>query len=509
MRIKNSIKNIVFGLGSQLILIILSFCSRSIFIYSLGAEYLGVHGLFSNILTMLSLANLGLGGVIGYSLYKPLEEHNVKKINAYMSFYKNAYNTVGIVIFILGISLIPFLEHFMNEVPNIPHLKFIYLLYLINTTISYFFVYKSSIIIADQKNYIVTRITCCFTAVLLIVQIIILLITKNYILYLLVAILFTIFQNMYVAFKANKSYPMIKLKLKEKLEKSERRAIFKNLFAMALYNVSGVVYSGTDNIIISSFISLRMVGMFSNYVMILQAVKMLLNQIFHSLIASVGNLNVTESDEKKYNIFKVMFFMSFWLFGLCSIAILVLINPFIILWLGESMLFSNWNVVIISLDLFIGGLILAPSVFKNSSGLYWQGKFAPVICIIINLVLSIILVNYIGVAGVLIGTIVSRIFTYSWVEPYVAYKYIFKKPIKEYIKRWAGYLLTTIITAYITYRVALIAGGNTFFDLILKAIICILIPNIVFGVLFHKTEEFKYLKQISSIIVIKIFKHRG
>ncbi len=506
MRLKRSVNNVVVGLISQVTLLLMNFITRSVFIKTLGTEYLGVIGLFSNILSILSLANLGIGSSIVYSLYKPLAYQDEDKINAVMDFYKKAYSIIGMVIFVIGISLLPFLDVMMKEVPAIPHIELMYFLYVLNSSITYFFIYKGSIIIADQKNYVITGIQCVFTLISNIAQIIILIKTKNYIMVLCLNIVITILQNSYIVYRANKNYPCIKNKSKTTLEKDEQKDIFKNLFALSLYNLSGAVYNGTDNIVISSFVGVYMVGIYSNYCLILNGVKALLNQIFHSFIASVGNLNVTEGDEKKYYIFNVLYFMNFWIYGLAGICLLVLLNPFITVWIGETYLLSYAVIIIIFFDFFIGGLISSSSVFKNSAGLYWHGKFAPIICVFINLGLSLILVNYIGVAGVLLGTIISRLATYSWVDPYVTFKYVLKKPFKNYWIKYVQYILVVILAASVTWVSCLIFDTNSIITLLGRGVLCITIPNLVFYLVFGKTEEFKYIKNSIFSIIKKLLK---
>lgn len=506
MRVERTLNNVIVGLVSQVTLLLMNFVTRSVFIKTLGTDYLGVIGLFSNILSILSLANLGIGSSIVYSLYKPLAYQDEDKINIVMNFYKKAYNIIGIVIFVIGISLLPFLDIMMKEVPAIPNIELMYFLYVLNSSITYFFIYKSSIIIADQKKYVITWIQCIFTIVSNIAQILILIKMKSYVTVLCLNIIITMLQNAYIVYKANKNYPYIKKKIKKRLDKDEQKSIFKNLFALSLYNLSGAVYNGTDNIIISSFIGVHMVGIYSNYCLILNGVKSLLNQVFHSFIASVGNLNVTESDEKKYYIFNVLYFMNFWIYGLAGICLLVLLNPFITVWIGEKYILDNIIIVIIFLDFFIGGLISSSSVFKNSAGLYWNGKFAPIICVLINLGLSLALVNYMGIAGVLIGTIVSRLATYSWVDPYVTFKYVLKKPFKDYWVKYTKYILIVILTGSITWIICSVFTINSIVTLLIKGVLCLIIPNLIFYWIFHKTEEFKYVKNSLFAVVSNMLK---
>ncbi len=298
MRIQNSLKNILFGLSGQIISIGMGFIVRTVFIYTLGIEYLGVDGLFTSILLMFSLANLGFDTAIIYSLYRPLAEKDIYKIQALMNLYQKAYRIIGVVVLLIGLSLLPFLDHLMNADTTIKDINIIYLLFLISSVSSYYFVYKQSIIIADQSNYIISKIHTLFIIISNALQIVLLIIISDYIVVLLSQLTLKVIENVYIANKANKLYPFLKEKNNAKLSKVDRREFFENLYSLLLYKISGVVINATDNIIISKFIGVIWVGVYSNYLLILNTLNTLLGYFFYSITASVGNLNVKENAEK-------------------------------------------------------------------------------------------------------------------------------------------------------------------------------------------------------------------
>lgn len=298
MRIQNSLNNMFFGLSGQIISAIMGFMVRTVFIYTLGIEYLGVDGLFTSILMMLSLANLGFDTAIVYSLYKPLAENDINKIQALMNLYQKAYRWIGIIILLIGLSLLPFLPNLMNGETTISNITIIYLLFLSNSVLSYYFVYKQSIIIADQHNHIISKIHSVFTIVSNIAQIIVLVSISNYIVVLSTQIAFRVIENIYVANKANQLYPYLNTKNNATLSKEDKKLFFENLYALMLYKISGVVINGTDNIIISKFVGIVWVGVYSNYLLIISTLNTLLGYLFYSITASVGNLNVNENAEK-------------------------------------------------------------------------------------------------------------------------------------------------------------------------------------------------------------------
>lgn len=506
MRTISSIKNLIVAFGGQFIGIIISFVARIVFLQILNAEYLGINGLFTNILTILCLAELGIGSAMNFSLYKPLAEHNKEKIKSLMYLYKKAYIIIGIIILVLGIAISPLLPYFINEMPDIPeNIYFIYILFVINTGISYFFSYKRALIISDQKRYIATFYRYAFYFLLNVAQIICLLITRNYILFLVLQIIFTLLENIFVSIKANKMYPYLKEKNIDKLLKEETKEIKKNVFAMVIHKVGGIVVNSTDNILISKFVSLTAVGLYSNYYLITNALNIVIGQVFSSIVASIGNLGATENKEKLKNIFDKVFFMNFWIFGFSSICLYILFNDFITLWLGEEFLLSISVMLVIVISFYITGMRKSVLNFKDALGLFWYDRYKPIFEVVINLITSIILAQKIGLAGVFIGTIISTLTTSFWVEPYVLYKYGFKTKLREYFKQCIKYTIITILVALLTiFIVNTLFTSVTILSFIGKLLLCIGIPNLCFVIIFRKSEEFIYFKNLIEAIINKI-----
>lgn len=496
MRVNNSLNNIIFGLSGQIISSVMGFTVRTIFIKTLGIEYLGVDGLFTNILTILSLANLGFDTAIIYSLYKPLSQNDTDQIAGLMNLYAKAYRIIGLVVLLTGLALMPFLTFLTNGKTNISNLNYIYLLFLLNSVLSYFFVYKQSIIIADQRNHIISKINSIGTIISNLTQIVFLLITRNYIIVLSTQILFRVLQNLYISNKADKLYPFMKGKKNLKLSEADKKGFFIVLYSLLLYRVSGVVINGTDNIIISKFVGLIAVGIYSNYLLILATLNTLLSHIFYSITASVGNLNVTESSDKKYFIFRTINFANFWVYGFFSVVLWNLINPFITLWLGQQYVLNKFVVFAILLNFYTAGMQNAATTFRETCGLFIKGKYVPIAAAIINIAVSIALVQKIGIAGVLLGTVVSRLCTYFWYDPYVSFKNVFNKPVFSYFIKYVWFAIVVLISSLAADVFAGILQNNTFLNIALRAVICIVTPNVVFFVLFRKSVEFEYLRGV-------------
>jgi O-antigen/teichoic acid export membrane protein len=497
MRTKNSIRNIKTALFGQIIAILITFITRLIFIRILGEEYLGIDGLFKNVVAILSLAELGFATAIMYSLYKPLSIKDEARVKSLMDFYAFIYRIIALIIMLIGLSLLPFLDFIIKDKPNIPYLNLIFILYLLNTVITYLFAYKRSLIIADQKAYITTLYKYLFFIILNIVQIIILIVTKNFILFLTAQILFTFLENVFISRKADKLYPFLRLTKGNRIDANSKKDIFKNVRAMAYHRLGGVVVNSTDNIIISSYVGIIAVGLYSNYFLVLSAINTIITQIFTSITASIGNLSVTESRNKTHNMYNSIFFINFWIIGFCAISLWILFTPFITLWIGEQYLMDDLTVGIIVLNFFVTGVRKATLIYREAMGLFWYDRYKPILESIINLIASILLAKHFGIAGVFLGTFISTMLTNFWIEPFVLYKYGFKSSVKKYFEKYAIYTFVLFIAGFLTSFVTSMFPAVTLLNFIAKVLICVIIPNIVFLLFFFKTQECKYLFTIS------------
>lgn len=493
-RTANSVKNILSGFLGQFITTILGFVNRTVFINCLAAEYLGVNGLFTNILSMLSLAELGVGTAIVYALYKPLAEKDEEQISKLMNFYSKAYIIIGTVIFILGLLLMPFLHFIIKNEPNITEsIYLIYFIYLFNTSISYFFSYKSSLIIADQKNYIISLISYGVNIFQTILQIIVLYTTRNFLFYLIVQSICVVINNILISVTADKKYPFMKKNKKLKLSKNEIKDLVSNVKALIIVKISGILVNNTDNIIISYFSGLKTVGLCSNYTLLINIINTALNQVFNGLTASVGNLNAKENDKVKKDFFHLLNFCNFWLYGFCSICIVLLINDVIKLWIGDGYILPIEITIILAINFYMVGMQSAVATYRSTMGIFRQGRYILFFTAAINLVLSLYLGNKMGLFGILLATAIARIFTNTWMDPYLVYKYGLKSNAVEYLFRYIKYIIILIFVCGITGYFISLVNFNIYVSFLIKLCICIFVPNIIFLILFYRTKEFKYL----------------
>lgn len=503
-RTDNSIRNIKYAIIGQFFGLAVGFFARKVFVHILGAEYLGINGLFSNILRVLSLAELGIGTSIVYSMYKPLADKDSPKIKALMGLYKKAYIAIGAAIAVIGASITPFLNFLIKDMPEIPYIKIIYLLFVLNSSVSYFFSYKRSLIIADQKRFIATFYRYSFVFVLNVLQIIILLLTKSFILFLILQLLSTITENISLSIKADRLYPFLAEKAVDVIDKEEKQVIKRNVKAMFFHKVGGVAVNGTDNIILSKYIGIVSVGLYSNYLLIINALNTIIGLIFDSVTASVGNLGVTETKEKQRITFDMVNFAGFWIYSFASISLVVLLNPFITLWLGRNYTFPVWTMILIVAIFYFNGMRKSVLVFKNALGFYWQDRYKPAFEAGINLITSILLAKKIGTDGVFVGTVISILTTCFWIEPYIVYKHGFEFNVMHYFQKYGIYTFIMAITGFCTYKAAGVFSGTTTLNFIYKTIICLIVPNVTYILVFRTTKEFKDLFNIIKLNVFKI-----
>lgn len=505
MRTKAFLKNGIIILAVQIFTYFMDFLCRTVFIYTLSMDYVGVKGLFSNILSILSLTELGISTVLIYSMYKPLADNDENKLLALIGYYKKAYHIIACMIGGIGLVITPFLPYLIKDCPDIDGLYVIYLLYLTNSVFSYLFIYKASLFQADQKLYVCTLGNCVFLSIRNIVQIIALFSAGNFILYLIIQLPFTLLSNLFLSWKAEKEYPFLKRKKYPALSKEEKETLMKNTFAMFNHRVGATILNSTDNMIISRFIGITVVAINDNYVLFLNMINQVMGQIFSALTASVGNLNVEESTQTSYKVFKILHFASFWFFSFCTICLFVLLNPFIELIYGRNYLFSLPVVGIICLNFYIMGIRKIPIIFKESMGLLWQDRYKPLIESCINLIISIILVQHFGTAGVFVGTFISMVSTSLWVEPLVLFKYGLKMSWKEFWLANLKYFLIFLMMITLTYVAGTLYHGQLLYEFLYKLIICILLPNILLLLLFHRSEE---CRELLSSINIKSLPHK-
>lgn len=498
-RLKNSALNFSSGFLGRVLTILLNFVVRTIFIYCLNEAYLSVNGLYSNILTVLSLAELGFGSAMVYRMYAPVAVKDYQKTAALLRFYKKIYAIIGAVIFGLGLCVIPFMDYIIKDKPDVSGLTLYYILFLINTTISYWFAsYKASVLYADQKEYIKTNVQNITTILQSALQIVLLLIFRKYLLYLLIQLAGNIFLNLYVAHLVDKRYPEIRTYQGASLSAEERVQIRKDTEALVLSRFGHVALNGTDNIIISAVVGVLWVGRLSNYTLICDSVTSVLCQITAAITGSLGNFFATEEKRAGYALFQRVEFLNFWLYGFSFIALVLLLDPFVQLWAGSRFVLGLPVSLAIAINFFVAGYMNTLWVFRSTLGLFKQGKFRPILVAVVNIVLSIILGKYWGVFGVLIATFLSRASISLWYDPLILHKYGFGVSSKPFFVRYAKriILLAVVLVIMLSIRKAVLFAGTTIPKFLLMMVITAVVPNAVFWIVYHHSDEYAYFQSI-------------
>ena len=494
-RTVNSLKSVATGVGGQALTFLLQFVNRIVLINTIGVEYLGISGLFTSVITILSIGELGIGTAICYALYKPLAQDDRKKICAIMNLLKKAYRIVGVSIAAFGVLFYPFLPYFMKGTTDLVDVDLIYALYIADSAFSYFFfAYKSALLQADQKKYVVNIIGNAASVVTIALRTVALAVFRSYIAYMVVQTVGNILKSLVCAVIVNRKYPYLAKGKKEKLSKTERKDIFKNLFALALNKVSITLMSSTDNLIIANRISMIVVGFYSNYALITTAITQLVRSVFSAFTASIGNLNAGEDKQKSEFVFRCLNFLNFWIYGFCAISLYNLFNPFISLVWGEEMVFGELTVLVIVLNFLTEGLQNAVLSYKDACGLFWQGRYRPLISVAVNIVLSVALAKPLGVAGIFLGTIISRFVTTWWFDARLVHRYAFGiSPKKYYLRYFASLLRVCVVGGAIYFATEPFEQYGSVVLFAVRLVLCTVVPNVVFWLRFRKTEEFIYL----------------
>lgn len=504
-RTENSIRNAITGIGSQVFILIITFLSRTVFIKLLGAEYLGINGLYSNILTLLSLAELGIGNVVIFSLYRPIKDNDKETIVKYINFYKVVYEIIALTILILGLCIIPILDKVVDSNLNKTELIIYYILFLSNTVFSYVGIYKSSLIEADQKSFIKNIAKTKFVIIQNIVQLISIWLFRNYYIYLIIQISCTLANNLYLQFKTQKMYPFINGKAT--LEKDKKKNVLKNIRETFLYKLGEVLLNSTDNLLISVMIGTIVVGYYSNYSMIISAISLIITTIATSICASVGNLNAQQEKKNMHKIFQILVYLFNIISTVGMVGFVVVINDFIKMWIGEEYVLSTFIVLAIAISFFVSNSNSPIWMYRETLGLFKEVKFVGLAAAIVNLVLSIILGEKMGLAGILIATPIAKLCTTSIVEPIIIYKKSFEQSSKIYFIKKMKYDIIAIFTLMLNvYICNFIQFENIFLRILVKGTIGVITSVTIGMVLTRNTEEYK---EIKSRIINKLNLKKG
>ena len=502
-------KNVVTSILQNFVSIGISFVSRMIFVRILDESYLGINGLFSNILNILSLADLGMGAVMMYSLYAPIEEGDTGKISALVSFFRRIYLGIALTVLLAGLAFLPFLSLVVNLKEPVPLLEGYYVLSLINVVVSYLFVYRTTLISADQKMYILNKYIMVFKIITFVVQSVVLVLFRDYFVYLAAAVVVSFISNVCQNLVSLKMYPFLKGSA-PKLEKKEKNRIFHDVKAMFLYRISGTIQSNTDNILISVFSGTVSVGFYSNYAMVVTQITGIITLIFNSVKASIGSLVVNKDTgkEDKFFLFQVSEMCCFWIVGFCTVCFVALFQDFIQLFFGAKYV-VDWIVVIaVVLNFYTNNIRQSVWAFREATGLFQQTKHITAVTAVLNILFSILFGYFWGMAGILLATVLTRMLYAWWKEPVVLYGFFFKRSAVSYLLNYIKNAVLCIVTCAVTYFLCeWVVMENSYMEFAVHMLICCILPNVIFLCVFWNTKEFRYIrKKLLSPMIRKVMK---
>lgn len=497
-RKKNATRNIIFGTCLKLYQIVVPFLMRTIMIYFMGVQYLGLNSLFTSVLQVLNLAELGVGSAMVYSMYKPVAEHDNNTICALMGLYRKYYRIIGMVVLAAGCVIIPFVPHLIkSDVPEGINIYVLYVMNLLATVFTYWlYAYKNSILQAYQRNDIVSKVTIITDTIKYILQIFTIIFLKNYYMYVLVLILLQIASNIITAAVVTRMYP--EYRCKGSLPKEEVAQINSRIRDLFTSKIGAVIVNSADTVVISAFLGLTVLAIYQNYFFIISSVIAFIAVVFNSCTAGIGNSIIVETKEKNYNDFKKFTFLIAWIAGFCTVCIVCLMQPFMNIWMNgnEKLMLGMSEVVCFCIYFFVYEIQQLLLTYKDAAGMWHEDKYRPLVTALTNLALNIIMVQFFGLYGVLLSTVISIIFIgMPWLF-YNLFTVLFKRNAAKYVIRVVYYTVITIVISIITYSVCSLVPFTGIAELIVKLIICIIVPNLLFFATLFKFEEFGQVKAL-------------
>lgn len=489
---KNTKRNIIYGIINKTVTLLLPFLIRSIIIYFLSAEYLGINSLFSSIIQVLNLTELGFSSAIVYSMYKPVAENDEETICALLNFYRKAYFIIGCVVLVIGLSLLPFLDKLINgDYPSGLNIRIIYLFYLINTVLSYMlFAYKNSILNAYQRTDILSNVNTITLSGMYLVQIVILTITKNFYLFVVMMPFFTLLNNIIIAVISKRMYPQYVCK--GKVSKDLLSGMKKQVSGLMVTKLCAVTRNSFDSIFVSAFLGLTTTAMYGNYYYIMNAIIGVLMVVSNSMLAGVGNSIVTDSVEKNYKDLQKINFIYMWIAGWCTICLLCLYQPFMKIWVGEELMFSIPVMISFCIYFYALEMGVVRGVYSDAAGLWWENRYRAIAEAIANIILNYCLVQFMDVMGIIIATLISLLIINFGLGSQIVFKYYFKnKKLHEYFLCHVKYFLVTAFISIITYLIIGTVTVDGILGLLIKAFICVILPNILYILIYRRNDMYK------------------
>ncbi|NLR09046.1 lipopolysaccharide biosynthesis protein [Lactobacillus sp. HBUAS51381] len=454
----------------QILTLVAQFIARTFFIHVLGQKFLGLNGLFVNVLSFLNFAELGIGSAVTFALYEPLASNNHGQIAALMVHFKRWYRYIALVVFLGGLCVMPFLPHLIHDQStNFVNIYIAFALSLSSTVASYLVSYKRTLLIANQQGYLNTLNTVGYSLIQQILQIVGLLLYSSYYLYLIIQLIFMIISNLRVSRVVDRLYPYLLDYPSERIDKSTMNFFKKNVLGMLSAKAGGIVVNGTDNILLSYFVGLTSVGVYSNYTLIITGLTNVLNQAVSAVASSIGNLAVVEkSKTRKVKVFYKYYFLSALLIFFAAIGFTAFSSTFVRYWVGERYVYTQLPLLLIAFNFYLQGLRQPIITYTNAYGLYWYERYKPILESIVNLFISVLLLctTNLEVSAVLIGTISSNVLVNLWWEPLIVFRWGLRDKLSRFMLLNILYVIIGLVTLVgVSYIVSVINYDKIFLSI--------------------------------------------
>lgn len=500
-RTKNATRNMAFGWIKSIYSLLIPFVTRTVMIRVLGIQYLGLNSLFTSILSVLNLAELGVGSAMVFSMYKPIAEDDTKKICALMRLYKLYYRVIGVVIAVAGVIILPFIPKLIKgDVPADINIYVLYILNLGTTVLTYWlFAYKNCLLSAHQRNDIAAKISMAVSTITTILQLLTLCLTHNYYIYLIVALLMGIVNNITTAVIVSKMYP--NYHPQGKLDTLEVKEINQRVADLFTSKVGTIVVNSADTIVISAFLGLTVLALYQNYYYIMNSIRSFITVIFSACTAGIGNSIVLETKEKNFNDLKKFLFIICWLDGFCSCCLLCLYQPFMKIWMGESNMLEYKVVVCIVIQFFIMEINQLLNLYKDAAGLWHEDRFRPLVTAFTNLGMNLLMVQFIGLYGIMLSTILSMLFVgMPWLLKNLFSVLFDRSNLKILLAKLFKYVIVSVASCCACLLICNNINLGDWMTLLIRLVVCCMVPNILYLIIYYRTDEFREALKLADKI---------
>lgn len=496
-RTRRSILNVLVTLSTNAIILVTAFIVQKILIMKLGSDYNGINGLFTSVLSMMSLTDLGIGSAIIYHLYRPAAEADHDIICSLLRFYRNSYLVISVVVLIIGCVLMVFIPCIVGNVVINDNIYLIFLMFLFDCMVSYFLSYKKSLLYAYQLNFVLDGIHFIYYILQNIVQIFVLVFYQNFILFLLLKTICKIIENITISVYIKKHYPFTKNRRAQPLSNDIRNDIFIKIKALLFHRLGRLLVTGSDSLVITGVLGILQMSLYTNYHLIIGGITALLNKIFETLTSSVGNFLLDSNQNQRYEIYRKIDFLNFWFFGCASVVLFSVMQPFIMMWIGKEYLFSKSTLFFLVINFYQEGMRASILTFKDAAGIYHEDRFIPIIESTLNVIISVVLAFKIGITGVFVGTIISSSIVYFYSYPKYVCKPLFNMRWSAYICQTFGHFLIVVACMWST-QIPLfeLPLNNVILKTFASAIIATTIFHIYIIAFLGRNSEIKYFRSI-------------